>query len=172
MTHQNAIIPVNLSGQGRPYVTLNIQSMDGTFKPIKAIFDSGNDITLINEDSARFLGLDHPEVLDDATPFKVQGIAKAPLDFFMVKRLVKIEGMNPVWMKIGIGGLKENLLGREDLFDNFDVSLSKKAIRFTQLHTNSIGIEFPAGGIRGYTPGELAKDRTRLDKDFMFAGVR
>ena len=177
-THQNAvaIFDVNQAGSAaRPYILAGIMGADKKFHQIKLLADSGNDVTLINDKSAAELGFDRAEVKQNSQPFKVQGIANDPLDFYMIKSQLRLKDLEPVWIKIGIGPVRENLLGREDVLDNFTVTTSKKQVIFTQLHSNQLGLyarmdSDAYSGIRSYIPSELLPyDRTRVPQ---FGNVR
>lgn len=142
--HANTIasFDVNLSGSGRPYIFIDILGADDKFHRIRVLEDTGNDITLLNLSAAHELGFDRLSDIDQGQRFKVQGIAPTPLDFRMIKTKVSIGGIDPIDAKIGFGNIKENLLGREDILDNFSIAFTKRKITFTKLPDTANGLSF------------------------------
>lgn len=134
----------------RPYITINIKGTDGQFHPIKGILDSGNDITLLKADSSSELGL--TEATSTGT-FNVKGIGAKPMVFNNVKLLMQVQNTQPVWVRAGAqiptGGqdqLRDNLFGRKDILDHFDIVMSKGSIELhenTGAGSNALGLSLP-----------------------------
>jgi len=152
-------ITFDISSGKRPHIMVDILSADDRWVPVRLLADTGNDVTLLNEKTAQDLGLTTPEILARAVPFKVQGIAAAPMDFMMIKRPVRMGGSTtPIEIKIGVGPLRENLLGREDVLDKFEMTFTKSKLKLTQLRDNTIPLYEPTESksrIKTHLPQEL-----------------
>lgn len=119
--HTNSIAPAIFSygGDNRPYATVHIQARDGNYYPSQMLADSGNDITLINFQTARMLGL-RPE---EGRHFQVEGVVPGvKSDFYMYQLPIKIGMFPPFYATVGVGEIQQNLLGRRDVFDKFNVT--------------------------------------------------
>jgi hypothetical protein len=135
----------------RPYVTINIMGRDNQFHPIRGILDSGNDITLLTAAATQELGLGANE---GKGTFNVKGIGAKPMVFNNVRLLMQVQNTKPVWIRAGAqvpqGGddqLRDNLFGRKDILDYFDIYMSKGSIELHQTANaggaNSIGMSLP-----------------------------
>lgn len=73
----------------------------------------------------------------DGRPFRVAGISGAPTQFFMIDNVwMKIGTTDPVQGRVGIGEVRENLLGREDIMNQFEITFTQGYIRFVKRHTH------------------------------------
>jgi hypothetical protein len=95
----------------RPIIPFKIRGSQGWIS-VEALADTGNDITLISEATARQAGIDYQK---EGTPFQVSGVGGGAHRYYMVRRLVQIGDLRPRVFRIGIGDPPVNLLGREDL---------------------------------------------------------
>lgn len=123
---------------------------DNTFHPIRGILDSGNDITLLTPNSSAELGLTR----NDATgEFNVKGIGAKPMVFYNVKLLMRVQDTQPVWIRAGAqipsqgeDALRDNLFGRKDILDHFNIVMSKGRIELHQTGgggSNILGMSLP-----------------------------
>lgn len=150
----------------RPYITVDVQGMDGQFHPIKGILDTGNDITLLMPSAAQELGI---SPMNGQGTFNVKGIGAKPMVFTNVTLLMRVKGTQPVPIRAGAqipqmgdDHLRDNLFGRKDLLDNFDILMSKGSIELHQTANaggaNSIGMTLPR-----QPRGDLWKYRSDLE---------
>lgn len=111
----------------RPYATVYLQSKDGNFYPSTMLSDSGNDITLINYQTANSLGL-RP---DDGKVFEVEGVSPGVRDkYYMYQLPMRIGNYLPFMATVGVGPVAQNLLGRRDVFDRFSVTYADRQVVF------------------------------------------
>src|ERR1041385_4343230 len=106
------------AGQLRPFINVGVQGADGQFKNINMMVDTGNDVTLIKKDEARRLGLNP----DAGQSFSVSGISGVPQTFKMLTRQIKIGSLPARTVRIGIGDVPDNLLGREDIARDYSIT--------------------------------------------------
>ena len=134
----------------RPYINIDVMGTDNTFHSIKGILDSGNDITLLTPSASSELGLTR----NDATgQFNVKGISSKPMIFYNVKLLMRVQNTKPVWIRagaqipdVGEDPLRDNLFGRKDILDHFDIVMSKGSIELHQTGgggSNALGLSLP-----------------------------
>jgi hypothetical protein len=113
---------------------------DRRFHQIRGLLDTGNDITLLTRAASTELGFSKA---DTKGVFKVKGIAAAPLNFYMVKTGIKIGQSTPIQANVGLqldgstDALRDNLFGRKDILDNFDLYFSKGTV---SLHKTGVGV--------------------------------
>ena len=135
---------------GRPYINIDIQGADGQFHSVKGILDSGNDITLLTPQTSAELGLTGDQ---GQGTFNVKGIGAKPMVFTNVKLLMRVQDTEPVWIRSGAqipaagdDALRDNLFGRKDILDHFDIVMSKGRIELHQTGggaSNSLGLSLP-----------------------------
>jgi hypothetical protein len=124
---------------------------DGQFHAIRGILDSGNDVTLLTPGATQELGISQ---MEGNGTFNVKGIGAKPMVFNNVRLLMRVKGTQPVWIRAGAqipqpgdDNLRDNLFGRKDLLDNFDIYMSKGTIELHQTRNaggaNSIGMSMP-----------------------------
>lgn len=141
----------NFAGGARPYITIDVQGMDGQFHPIKGILDTGNDVTLLMPSAAQELGI---TASDQQGSFNVKGIGAKPMIFQNATLLMRVKGATPVPIRAGVqipqqgdDALRDNLFGRKDLLDYFDINISKGKIDLHQTANaggpNSLGMSIP-----------------------------
>ncbi len=129
----------------RPYIDVNLAG-----KSTRFLYDLGNDVTLINHSTADRLGLDYRNAQGG---FKVKGISNQPLDFKMMKLPLQIGNTQPITIPVGVGDVRDNLLGREGVWDKFDTHISRDKLTFSQHNSNGngLGLNIPLSTNVGYT---------------------
>jgi hypothetical protein len=124
---RNAVFAIN-SERNRPHIFIEIfNQRDQSWKVIHCLADSGNDINLFNIEEASKLGIDP---VKQGREFKVAGISGEPDVFYMVDIMMKIKETSPFKARAGFGKLRDNLLGRETVFQRFDVVYSPDHVSF------------------------------------------
>jgi len=142
----------NMSSEHRPNIPIWMLGPDRQWHRIRVMVDTGNDITLINRETANSVGF-VPE--RDGRPFRVAGISGSPTQFFMIDNVwMKVGETDPVQGRVGIGEVRENLLGREDIMNQFEITFTQGYIRFVKRHTHPGGVG-QAGGWYHQNLGEM-----------------
>jgi hypothetical protein len=100
----------NTSSEKRPYVTIKIAGPNGQFIPVRMLYDTGNDIFLINEETGRRLGIP----ADAGTPFSVMGVSAGLIRPRLVRLMVQMGCLKPRLFRVGVGAVPENLMGFQD----------------------------------------------------------
>lgn len=136
----------------RPYIDVDLAG-----KSTRFLYDLGNDVTLINHETADRLGLDWQNAPGG---FQVKGIAPQPLPFKLMKLPLRIGHTQPVTIPVGIGEIRDNLLGREGVWDRFDTHISRNKLTFSQHNGNGngIGMHIPVESNYGYTSHRVCCD--------------
>ena len=129
MTHNH--VSFSTVGEKRPFINMPIMGKDSRFQMVRLLADTGNDVSLINFETAAQLGFDE----NDGTIFRVAGISQQAQQFRMVKTYIKIGNTKPRKIRLGIGPLKDNLLGREDIFPYYNVEYTPTAVIFRERHS-------------------------------------
>jgi Aspartyl protease len=124
--HQNAVFSFNPSQ--RPWITVGLMGDDRMFHPVKLMVDSGNDLTLISRETAANIGLDPRR----GSSFQVAGISQQGQEFKQLQTMLKISNFRPIPIHIGVGDIKDDLLGREDVYENFEIIFDPDKITFRQ----------------------------------------
>lgn len=106
----------NTRGSLRPFIDVGVGGADGTFHNVNMMVDTGNDVTLIKRSEAARLGL------KGGTPFQVSGISGKAQTFHMVRAPIRIGSLPAKTVRIGIGDVPDNLLGREDISKDYTIS--------------------------------------------------
>lgn len=108
-----------------------LNSSRSAFIPVSVLADTGSDITLISREDGEKLGFS-PTASGDK--FGVGGVGAGAVGFAKFVTLVKIGDLNPIQINFGVaeqyGGLRDNLLGRENILSNFDITYSENQVRF------------------------------------------
>lgn len=117
----------------RPYINVMIAG-----KPVRMLWDSGNDVSLINHQTADYLGI-NPQQIQQG--FSVKGISQQPQPFGMVHLPITLAGQTTV-VPVGIGDVKDNLLGREGVLDSFNVTMNNQQVTFSPMG-DGLGIGLP-----------------------------
>lgn len=126
-TGKNAIFTIT-SERNRPHIFIEIfNQRDQSWKVVHCLADTGNDINLFNIEEASKLGVDP---VKEGKPFRVAGISGEPEVFHMVDIMMKIKETTPFKARCGFGKLRDNLLGRETVFQRFDVIYSPSHVSF------------------------------------------
>lgn len=129
-----------IQGQ-RPYINVDVAG-----KPVRFLYDLGNDVTLINHETAQYLGIDPRQVEQG---FSVKGISQQAQPFGMVNLPVTLAGQTTM-VPVGIGQIKDNLLGREGIWDKYNVSVNSNQITFSPMG-DGLGLHLPVGANLAYT---------------------
>ena len=103
-------------GNLRPFIDVGMRGADGSFHPVNMMVDTGNDVTLIKRSEAARLGL------KGGSPFRVSGISGQAQTFLMTKVPIKIGSLPAKLVRVGIGDVPDNLLGREDIAKDFNIT--------------------------------------------------
>lgn len=106
-------------GHTKYYININVLGADGQFKPLRIISDTGNDVTLITNSSARYLGF-HAGM---GAPMVVSGIREGMVSHFeKVHTKIQLGDLTPVTVELAFAlepdGLQENLLGNKDILSS------------------------------------------------------
>lgn len=130
----------------QPRVTAQIQ-INGQWKSYNGIMDSGNDLNLITLQTAQQLGIT-PQMAKHN--FKVQfGESKTQgHNFYMIQTPMRFGGLKPFMAKVGVGPVRENLIGRSDVFQNHDIVFpAGGGVKMYQSSPdkNTFGINFQPG---------------------------
>lgn len=110
----------------RPMMHLQIRSKFGDWKKFIGEIDSGSPVTLFNESDCEFLGYD----LKNGKPFDIYGIFGDKRKAYLHDLNIKI-GKDIVKSKIAFteGPHHKQLIGRIDIFDNFEINLRGKILK-------------------------------------------
>jgi hypothetical protein len=120
-------------------ITIQIQNRHGGWTPVRALSDTGNEISIFKKEVAEELGLN----MEDGEHFKVAGINGQGREFRRFKLMVKIGNLEPIRATIGFamnkGDLVENLLGNADVLKSgkFQVTYDKDTVTYTQKALNA-----------------------------------
>lgn len=125
----------------RPYINVMIAG-----KPVRMLWDSGNDVSLINHQTADYLGIS-PQHIQQG--FSVKGISQEAQQFGMVHLPVTLAGQTTV-IPVGVGDVKDNLLGREGVLDKYNVTINSQEVTFSPMG-DGLGIGMPIGQNYAYT---------------------
>lgn len=133
--------------KSQPFINAAVQ-VGGQWRQFRAILDSGNDITLITQQTAQQLGIS-PQMASGK--FKVQfgHSQNEGHDFYSVKIPMKLGAhLPPFQASVGVGPARENLIGRQDAFQHHDITFSKGQVRITQSNPNNNTIAVDLGANR------------------------
>ena len=115
---------------GRPDVMIAINGI-----PIKALMDTGSDLTLLTHADAVKVGLANGQ----CEKLPISGISDIAESFCKKSVVMKIGDTAPFKTFIGVGGpgnpLRDTLLGSKDI-DRFHITMSPFQIKFSQAHTS------------------------------------
>lgn len=151
------------SAAQQPRITAHV-NVGGQWRPFSAILDSGNDITLIGPDTAAKLGISRRMARSN---FKVQfgQTANQAHNFYMVNIPMRFENLRPFMASIGVGPVRENLIGRKDAFEHHTIVFNRGQIKMFQSgpNQNTFGVDLSnnrsiyestqkSGGYRGLIP--------------------
>ena len=125
----------------RPYINVQVAG-----KPVRFLWDSGNDVSLINHQTADYLGI-NPQQIQEG--FSVKGISQQAQPFGMVHLPMTIAGQTTV-VPVGVGDVKDNLLGREGILDKYNVTINSQQVTFSPMGDNGLGKGLPIGGNISY----------------------
>ena len=133
-----------MSANKQPKIQAHVQ-VGNQWRPFTAILDSGNDVTLISDATAAQLGINRGMA---RSSFKVQfgNTANDAHNFYQVHLPMRFQGMQPFQSTIGVGQVRENLIGRKDAFEHHDILFSQGKIKIFQSHpnANTIGVDLGA----------------------------
>jgi hypothetical protein len=135
------------SPTAQPHVTAHVQ-VGNQWRPFQAILDSGNDITLISQQTAAQLGIGKNMCTSN---FKVQFGHQQTQghNFCQVKIPMRFGNMKPFMASVGIGPVRENLIGRKDAFEHHTITFAPGGkIRLSQSNPNNNTFNIDLGGNR------------------------
>lgn len=115
--------------ESRPMIPVSLQDSNGNWQTHEFLVDSGNDTTIVTSSTAASLGWQ-----DTGHYSQVVGISGKPQTFFIRENtMIRIGDTHPVSITVVVGDTDMNLLGRRDVFDNFEVTFTPQgAIRLVQ----------------------------------------
>lgn len=140
------------------YITINIMSAYGDYKPVRIIADTGNDITLLTKSTADMLGF-NPNI---GALLEVSGIREGMVSRFKkINTFVQLGNLQPVRVEVGFAldhdSLQENLLGNKGILSsgNFSFVYGKDSLTIYD-NINTCGV----------TSG-MAKEKLKYKKNTM-----
>ena len=148
------------SARAQPFIQAAIQ-VGGQWREFRAILDSGNDITLITQQTAAQLGLS-PRMASGS--FKVQfgHQQNEGHNFYMVKVPMRLgPHLRPFMASVGVGPARENLIGRQDAFEHHSITFTGGQISITQSNPNNNTFTVGLGNNRAMHAQYNAQSRYR-----------
>lgn len=133
--HSN-VAKFNIAPHDRYHVRIQIRDKGGQMQTITLLADSGNDLTLLRNSTARKLGFDPQS--EPGEVFPVGGITGGPQQFKKIVNLIQIGNLTPMMVHMGLAyqdkSLAEDLLGRSDIFDSgkLEVDYGKDYVIFKE----------------------------------------
>ena len=109
----------------RYFGNIDVMTPSGQYQQVRALIDSGNDISIFTRSTAERLGF-HVESMKER--FFVRGINGEAKEFAQVSTKIKIcNQLHPIPVTIGLAldndALSDNLIGRKDIFDNGKIEI-------------------------------------------------
>lgn len=126
----------HIAPHDRYHINIKIRAKNGDMVPLTILVDSGNDVCLLRNSTARKLGFDPPN--EPGQNFPVGGITGGPQQFKKIVNLIQIGNLTPMNIHMGLAykeeSLAEDLLGRQDLFDSgkYEVDYGKDYVTFKE----------------------------------------
>lgn len=138
------------SAAQQPLVTASVQ-INGQWKSYKGILDSGNDLNLITPQTAQQLGIS-PQMGQKQFQVQFGETANQRHNFFMINVPMKFGNLQPFQASIGVGPVRENLIGRKDVFEHHKIVFDQGKVQMYQANPNqnSFGVNFPANNTRNF----------------------
>ena len=103
------------------------------FVPVRVLSDTGSDITLLSREDGERIGFSPTK---SGNKFGVGGVGAGAVQFAKFVTFIKIERLKPIQIDFGVaeqyGALRDNLLGREDVLDQYNITFSKSSVTFTR----------------------------------------
>ena len=121
--------------------------------PVRFLVDSGNDLTLINHQTAQMLGINPGQIQQG---FSVKGISQKAQPFGMVHLPITLAGQTTV-IPVGVGDVKDNLLGREGVLDKYNLNINSNQITFSYMG-DGLGLNLPVSQNFGAYEAALCTD--------------
>jgi hypothetical protein len=116
--YETSFVASTKKGQKKEII-VNVLNANGQMVPIRAVMDSGNDITILTTATARQLGLYHP---NRGEKISVSGIAGGGQEFNVFPNWIQFGNMRPIQIKMGFAlrdeSLPVNLIGNKDIIDS------------------------------------------------------
>jgi len=115
-----------ISKGDRYYGNVEVMTPSGQYQAIRALIDSGNDVSILTNATAVQLGF---HVASIKERFFVRGINGEAKEFAEVKTKIKIcNQLSPIPLTLGLAldndALTDNLIGRKDVFDNGKIEIA------------------------------------------------
>lgn len=121
--YETSFIASTKKGQKKEII-VNVLNANGQMVPIRAVLDSGNDITILTAQTAKQLGLYHP---NRGEKISVSGIAGGGQEFNVFPNWIQFGNMRPIQIKMGFAlrneSLPVNLIGNKDIIDSGQYTL-------------------------------------------------
>src|SRR5690349_5430415 len=100
-------------------IIVKILDANQQWVPVRAIFDTGNDLTILTAATAKQLGLYNPNI---GQPLDISGIAGGGQNFRMFPNYIQIGDLQPIKISMGFAlnneSLPVNLIGNKDILDS------------------------------------------------------
>jgi hypothetical protein len=123
-----------VDGSGKYRVDIEIRTGGGGMQHMNILYDTGNDITILKTSTGQKLGLGN----EQGEPFNVGGINGPGKEFMRITNLIRIQGLNPIWVPMGIAmderSLYEDLMGRAGILDTgiYEIRQDERGIMFIE----------------------------------------
>jgi Aspartyl protease len=129
--NRNAVF--TMAGVSSHKITVYFQNASKTaFLPVEILTDNGSDVTLLSREDGERLGF---SPATGGENFLVGGVGAGAVPFKKFTTDVRIQNLGAKNIDFGVaqkyGGLRDNLLGREDILDNFNITLTKNSVTFS-----------------------------------------
>lgn len=109
-----------------------LNSSRRSWQPITVLADTGSDITLIKREDGERLGFSPDK---GGESFMVGGVGAGAVPFKRFATYARFQSLQPIRIDFGVaqnfGGLRDNLLGREDILDKYNITFSKSSVIFS-----------------------------------------
>ena len=116
--YETSFVASTKKGQKKE-VIVKVLNANRQWVPIRAILDSGNDITILTTQTAQQLGLYNPNV---GETISISGIAGGGQEFKMFPNYIQFGNMKPIQVNMGFAlrpeSLPVNLIGNKDIIDS------------------------------------------------------
>lgn len=129
---RNAVFTM-AGGNSAHNITVNfLNASRNSYQPVRILADTGSDITLISREDGERLGFSPTK---SGNKFGVGGVGAGAVEFAKFSTMIRIENLAPVQIDFGVaekyGALRDNLLGREDILDQYNITFSRGSVTFS-----------------------------------------
>lgn len=106
-------------------IIVNVMNPQGQMVPIRMVFDTGNDISILTAQTAKQLGWYNPNL---GEKISISGIAGGGQEFNVFPNWIQFGNMRPIKVKMGFAlrdeSLPVNLVGNKDIIDSGQYSVT------------------------------------------------